>query len=262
MRAKNMSENTIGNYCPMLEKFFAWAQEDSLRISYKRIQDYILSIPEHYSNSFRNQTINAIKLYFLVIENKEIKDIYVPRPKHDEFIPNVLNEQQIKKVIFGTVNLKHRAILFTIYDGALRISEAIDLELSDVRSKDKNPHIIIRHAKHHSSRILYVSERCINLLREYYKQYKPEKYLFEGTKGVQYSRTSIRKILDGALAREGININIRTHDLRHSFATNSLAKGTNLYHLSQYLGHKSTKTTERTYSHLQPNQIKINRAYA
>ncbi len=261
MRSKNMSQSTIKTYHSLLLRFFLWTNIDSCYISDQRIQTFILSIPEHYSNSYRDQVINAIRLYFIIIEKRKLNPIIIPRPIKDVFIPNILSEQQVKDVIFNTINIKHRAILFCIYDNGLRISELINLKLSDVRTKTDLPHIIIRKAKHHNSRTIPISENLLNLLKQYYWQYKPITWLFEGEGGnIPYSSTSIRNILQNALNREKINIHIRVHDLRHSFATHCLTNETNIHHLAKVLGHRNIRTTEKTYAHLQINNLKIHRA--
>lgn len=258
MGARNMAPSTINNYKHHLEVFFTWSDEDSIRISERKILDYIIQIPKTKSFSYKNQAINAIKLYFKIVEKKELSDIVLPRPKSEQFIPNILSEKEVERVIFNTKNLKHRALLFTIYDNGLRISEVLNITLMDFRSKSDPPHVIIRCAKHHSLRTIELSARCVDLVREYYIAYKPKNYLFEGeTLGTQYSDTSIHNVFYSALKREKIKLRIRVHDLRHSFATHCLARGMNIYHLAQILGHKSVKTTEKYYAHLNFSQIQI-----
>jgi integrase/recombinase XerD len=258
MRARNMALSTIDNYKHHLEIFFNWSNEDSCRISEQTIQNYILQIPAKFSFSYKNQAINAIKLYFKIAERKVFSEVILPRPKGEQFIPNILTESEAERVIFNTRNLKHRAILFIIYDNGLRISEVLNLTLMDFRTKAEPPHVIIRNTKHHNSRTIELSKRCVDLVREYFLEYKPKNYLFEGDKeGSQYTETSIHNIMHDALKREKIKLRIRVHDLRHSFATHCLARGMNIYHLSQILGHKSVKTTEKYYAHLNFSQIQI-----
>jgi len=260
MRAKNNAPNTIELYKHHLEVFFKIVDEDSSRISEKRIQDYILNIPQRFSFSYKNQVINAIKLYFEVIENRKLDEVILPRPISQQFIPNILSVEQTKWVIFNTQNLKHRTLLFVIYDNGLRISELLNLTLMDFRTKSDTPHLIVRDAKHHSSRIIPLSSECVELVREYFIKYKPKKYLFEGEKqGEIYSETSIRNIFKNALEREKIKIRIRVHDLRHSFATHCLANGMDIYQLSKILGHRSVSTTEKYYAHLNFAQMSVKR---
>jgi integrase/recombinase XerD len=268
MKAKNMADSTIKSYKSFLEKFFREVDKDSVRISADDIQEFILNIPENYSNSYRNQAINAIRLYFIIVESRKFKKIIMPRPKRDQFIPNVLTPDQVSRVIFNTKNLKHRAILYTIYHSGLRKSEAINLKWEDLRSADPTPHIIIRDAKHHSCRTIPVSKEYLALMKSYYNQYVPPRlrsgagtlHIFQGDDGGAYSGTSIRNILNAALLREGIKLNTRVHDLRHSFATHCLASGTDIHPLSKILGHKSVKTTENVYAHLRLDEMVIRRA--
>lgn len=261
MQAKNNAENTIQAYKYHLEVFFKVTNEDSCRISERRIQDYILNIRSNLSFSYKNQVINAIKLYFQVIENRALSEIVLPRPISQQFIPNILSVDQTKRVIFNTSNLKHRTLLFVIYDNGLRISEAINITLMDFRTKSETPHLIVREAKHHSCRIVPLSQECVDMVRKYYIALKPKKYLFEGDKkGELYSETSIRNVFNTALMREKIKIKIRVHDLRHSFATHCLANGMDIYQLSKILGHKSVSTTEKYYAHLNFSQMTIKRA--
>ena len=260
MKARNYKTGTIKIYCMELRNFFTKVNEDSARISKQQIQDYMFSSFDKFSYQKRDQAVNAIKLYFKVIEDKELSETIIPRPKKQTYVPNVLTIEQVNAVIGNTQNLKHKAILYLIYDNGLRISEALNLNLMDVRTKCSEPHLIIRQAKHHSSRIVYMSNGCVELIREYYINERPQptRYLFEGpTPGTQYSKTSVRNIFNAALKREGIRLRVRVHDLRHSFATHCLESGTDIYHLSGVLGHKSVKTTESTYAHMQPNKRRI-----
>jgi site-specific recombinase XerD len=261
MQAKNMAFNTIKTYQSFIIKFLNYINLDSSRISKDDIQNYILSIPENFSDSYRNQAINSIKLYFFIVENKKIKDVSLPRPIKQQFIPEVLSPEQIQKVVFNTKNLKHKAILFCIYDNGLRISELINLKIMDLRvKKQRFPHLIIRETKYHKSRIIPISIEFINLISEYYRKYHPKDYLFEGQDDQKpYSKTSIRNILNNALQREKIDLKIRVHDLRHSFVTNCLANNTDIHHISKFIGHSSIKTTEKFYSHLNFSQLRIER---
>lgn len=261
-----MANSTINTYQSFLVKFFEWSKEDSCRITEDAIQEYMLEIPEHYSNSYRNQAVNAIRLYFIIVERRKFKKVVLPRPKKDQYIPNVLSPDQIRAIIFNTQNIKHRAILYTIYHSGLRISEAIRLKWGDLKPYDVCQHIIIRNTKNHSSRTIPVKEEYMTLMKEYWLNLRaahiPRQntdYVFQGEGGGMYSKTSIRNILNNALEREGVFVPIRVHDLRHSFATHCLAANTNIHHLSNILGHKSVKTTESVYAHLRFNQLQIRR---
>ncbi len=99
-------------------------------------------------------------------------------------------------------------------------------------------------AKGGKDRTTLLSDLTLNVLRKYYKMYKPEKYLFEGQKGGVYSRTSVGNILKKALRKANIHKPATVHTLRHSFATHLLEDGTDLRYIQSLLGHGSPKTTE------------------
>ena len=107
----------------------------------------------------------------------------------------------------------------------------------------------IRGAKGNKDRYVQLAEGTLITLREYYKEYKPKEWLFEGQKGGQYSAESIVNVVKKAGKRAGITKNIYPHILRHSFATHHLEQGTDLRYIQEWLGHSSSKTTER-YTHV------------
>ena len=167
---------------------------------------------------------------------------HIDRPRKQEKLPVVLSVEEIKRIINSIENLKHRAIIITIYSGGLRISELLELKISDIQS-DRGL-ILIRNAKGKKDRTTLLGIKTLDILREYYKEYNPKEYLFEGINGGKYSSTSIQKILKKALYKTKIIKPVSIHTLRHSFATHLLEKGTNLRYIQTLLGHSSPKTTE------------------
>ena len=103
-------------------------------------------------------------------------------------------------------------------------------------------------------RISLLSENLLKLLRDYYKEYKPKKYLFEGQNGGKYSPTSVANVLKKAALKVGIRKTVTPHMLRHSFATHLLEQGTDLRYIQELLGHNSSKTTE-IYTHVSKKAI-------
>ena len=133
-----------------------------------------------------------------------------------------------------------------------RRSELLNLSISDIDSERMV--INIREAKGMKDRISLLSKNLLVLLRIYYKEYKPKKYLFEGQSGGKYSPTSVANILKKAALKAGIRKTVSPHMLRHSFATHLLEQGTDLRYIQDLLGHKSSKTTE-IYTHVSKNAI-------
>jgi site-specific recombinase XerD len=164
----------------------------------------------------------------------------------------VLSEQEIIAILSSIKNLKHRVLLFLIYSAGLRIGEVLRLKLTDIQSDRKM--IYIRGGKGNKDRYTILSERVLILLRQYYKEYRPKEYLFEGSNGGIYSDVSIRAILRKALLQTNIEKKVTPHMLRHSFATHLLEHGTDLRYIQELLGHANSKTTE-IYTHVSKKEI-------
>ncbi len=115
--------------------------------------------------------------------------------------------------------------------------------------------IKIVNAKGKSDRIVMLSEKLLELLREYVKQYKPKVYLFEGQNGGKYSVRSIQQIFNNAVKKVKIRKKVSVHTLRHSFASHLLDNGTDIRLIQELLGHKHLSTTQ-IYTHINPVSVK------
>jgi integrase/recombinase XerD len=260
MTSRRYSESTIRTYIANIEKFFRFyndkkaediTNEDLTRFN----NEYIL--PNRYSATMQNQVVNALKLFYQITEKRKIHIEDIERPKRAKKLPNVLSKEEVTSILKAPVNLKHKAMLSMIYSCGLRRSELLNLIPTDV---DSDRHLlIIRNAKGKKDRVVPLSEKTIELLRSYYKAYKPAYWLFEGQqKSEQYSETSLQDTFRSALNKAGIHKPATLHWLRHSYATHLLEKGTDLRYIQEILGHKSSKTTE-IYTHVSNKNIqKIN----
>jgi len=131
----------------------------------------------------------------------------------------------------------------TMYACGLRISELLNIKPGDIDSKRNM--LCVQNAKGKKDRLVTLSEKTINILREYYKVYRPSNYLFEGQKpGSQYTRSSFNAVLKRSAMLSGVKKNVHAHMLRHSYATHLLENGTDLRYIQTLLGHNSSKTTE------------------
>ena len=167
-------------------------------------------------------------------------------------MPNVLSKEEVKKILEAHVNLKHRAMLSLIYSCGLRRSELLHLKSTDIDSKRNI--VIIRQSKGRKDRIAPLSPKILDLLRDYYKMYKPKNYLFEGKTEEQYSEQSLQSVLKQALKKVNITKPVTLHWLRHSYATHLLESGTDLRYIQELLGHNSSKTTE-IYTHVSTKSL-------
>src|SRR5690606_25205673 len=120
-------------------------------------------------------------------------------------------------ILEATGNVKHRAILSVIYSGGLRISECINLQLTDIDSSAMR--IWVRNAKGKKDRITLLSPKILQLLRNYYLIYRQKKWLFECTGNKKYSAFSIRNIFNRDKKNVRLGAPETLHTIRHSFAT-------------------------------------------
>jgi len=250
MQSRRYSQSTIGTYSDALKTFLKFyssktipeiTNDDIIEFNNK----YILA--NNLSASFQNQVVNAIKLFFCKIENTAINVDTIHRPKKSYKLPNILSLAEVELMLNSLDNIKHKTMLALIYSGGLRRSELLNMEIKDVDSKRMI--VSIKGAKGNKDRIVPLSETILEMLRKYYLEYKPKKYLFEGAKGFKYSDTSLENVFHKAKMLAKINKNVSLHTLRHSYATHLLEGGTNLRYIQELLGHKSSKTTE-IYTHV------------
>jgi site-specific recombinase XerD len=171
----------------------------------------------------------------------------IDRPREEKFLPEVLNTDEITAILNATENIKHKAVLMTIYSAGLRIGEAVNLKLKDIDSGRMQ--IRVENAKGKKDRYTLLSEKNLEVLRSYVKEFKPRVWLFEGAKGETYSQKAIQQILRKAVEKVGLKKHITVHTLRHSFATHLLEAGTDIRYIQSLLGHESSKTTE-IYTHI------------
>ncbi len=248
---KRYSENTIKIYKEQIIRFFEYSKPiNPEELSDKNVKEYMLHLikKKKISLSYQKQVISSIKFYFEKILRREAKSYYFIIPKSKEKkLPVVLSRNEVKRILNSTTNLKHKMILSTIYSAGLRLSEVVNLKISDIDSERKL--IYVRGGKGKKDRTTILSEDLLISLRKYFIKYRPKIWLFEGVDGGQYSRRSVQEIFYKALKKTNIDKKVSVHSLRHSFATHLLEQGEDLRYIQKLLGHSSSKTTE-IYTHI------------
>jgi integrase/recombinase XerD len=256
LRSKRYSSNTVQTYVDALRTFIRFLQpsdlgavneQDIIRFN----NEYILA--NDYSSSYQNQVVNAIKLFYRRVYSTQLDLELVHRPKREKNLPNVLSKEEVRQIINAPRNIKHKAMLSLIYACGMRRSELLGLKIEDVQSK--RGLIIIRQSKGKKDRVVPLSSKLLELLRVYYKLYRPKIWLFEGQiSGERYSEKSLENVFKQNLVRSGITKKATLHWLRHSYATHLLESGTDLRYIQELLGHNSSRTTE-IYTHVSQRNI-------
>lgn len=249
LELKRYSANTVKNYISSFEAFINHFKEKELNeINEMDIRSYLqLLIQKEFSNSQVNLAINSIKFYYETVLGMPNRFYSIERPRKKKSLPEVLSKKEVLRIIDCTSNIKHKCIVGLLYSSGLRRSELLNLKIKDIDSKRMV--VVVKDAKGNKDRVTVLSTRLLKDLQEYYKEYRPETYLFEGQKGGKYSVSSVLSIVKSASIKAGIYKKVTPHMLRHSFATHLLENGTDLRHIQLLLGHSSTKTTE-IYTHV------------
>lgn len=256
MQSKRYSSSTIKTYCDALKSFLAHFNNKPVTeitnqdvITYNN--EYILE--KKLSESYQNQVVNAIKLFFVTIQNRKIEIEKIHRPKRSKLLPNVLSKDEVKAILEAPINLKHKTMLSLVYSCGLRCGEL--LALKPVHIDSQRNIVLLKNSKGKKDRIVPLSPKILEMLREYFKAYKPVNYLFEGqTVGNPYDDRSLQQVLKQSIKKAGITKPVTLHWLRHSYATHLLESGTDLRYIQELLGHSSSKTTE-IYTHVSTKNI-------
>lgn len=258
LKLKAYSPSTIKTYLGEMSQLLTLLKEipaDQLTAAHlKRYLLYCLEKLNLKENTLHSR-INAMKFYYEQVLGREKFFWEIPRPKKPILLPKLLNETEMTRLFNAMTNKKHKTMLFTAYSAGLRVSEIVNLKLSDIDSKRMQ--IFVQRAKGKKDRYVNLSPILLDILRGYIRASKPrpKEYLFESeqTKTAYPSRT-VQQIFTTAKHKAGIRKEVGIHSLRHSFATHLLDKGTDIRYIKDLLGHFSIKTTER-YLHVSKKQL-------
>ncbi len=247
LKLKNYSSNTIENYksqVGLFLKHFDKVATKPSEISEKQIKEWLLM-----ANSIngRKHRISAVKLFYKLTGKQPLKFRHIEYPRSEKKLPQIIDKTYLLESINKIQNKKHKAIIALAYSTGMRVSEVCNLLIADIDSKRMI--ITIRQSKGKKDRIVALSSKILEILREYFKEYKPKTFLFNGQFGDQYSHTSCNQIVKQYLGKE-----FHFHQLRHSNATALLEAGTDLRIIQKHLGHASSKTTE-IYTHVSTNLL-------
>jgi integrase/recombinase XerD len=250
MDLRGFSPNTKEAYLRELRLFLSHHRQPVDLLTDKNIREYLhyLISSKNASNSKIDIAYSALKFFFEYCLQQYWIFRHIPHTKKVKRLPCLLSRDEIKKIFDVTSNLKHKAILMTIYGAGLRVSEAVNLQVTDIDSP--NMQIRIQQGKGNIDRYTLLSQVNLNILRQYWTAYRPNNWLFPGfPTDKPMDRTSINHIFHNMKIKAGISKKATVHSLRHCFATHLLEDGTSLLYIQKLLGHARITTTCR-YLHL------------
>ncbi len=252
---KNYSPSTVRIYLAEFHHLLSLINDYPVQdLNPKKLKDYFLYCirVEKMGERKINGKINAIKFFFEKVLHRPRMFFDIPRPKKALVLPKMLSKYEVKKLFRVTENLKHLIALQLSYGMGLRVSEVVNLKVTDIDSKRMVVHI--QGAKGKKDRYVPLPVSILPKLREYYSKYRPKKFLFEGQYGGAYAKSSLQQVFKKTMIKAGINKQIGIHGLRHSYATHLLESGADMRFIQELLGHQSVKTTQ-IYTKVTPRSL-------
>ena len=250
---RGFSSKTKKTYLFFVKDFLDYSKKKPNEIQKEDIKKYIsyLITKKGYTNITANLAISAIKFFCNKVLGTNICND-IDRPKREKNLPQVLSKEEVRKIIESANNTKHKLILKCIYGMGLRVSEIVDLKLSDL-DFDRDM-VKISSAKGNKQRYVMLPKELKPNLKNYIELEKPKKYLFSGRSN-KYTIKSVQKIFEYAAKKAEIKKDVSCHTLRHSFATHLLEKGVDIRYIQSLLGHSRLQTTQ-IYTHVADSKLK------
>lgn len=248
LKFKNYSQNTIKNYVFQVELFlknFENVATKPSEINESQIKEWLMKANTLNSRKHKQ---SSLKLFYKLVGKQPNKFKNVEYPRAEKHLPRVIDKQYLLHCISKIDNLKHKAIITLTFSTAIRVSEVINLKLSDIDFKRNI--IFIRNAKGNKDRIVPLSENVSKLLTEYISKYDPKEYVFNGQFDLQYSSRSCNEIVKKYLNDKTAHF----HLLRHASATAMVEAGTDINLIQKILGHSNVKTS-MVYIHVSNNLL-------
>lgn len=265
---RGLSENTIINYSLDIKKLMRWLNKNDIAISpvsisEELIQKFIYDVSKTLNPRSQSRIISGLKGFFnyLIFEEyrKENPLELIESPNIGRKLPEVLSIQEVDQLV-AEIDLSHpqgernRAILETLYACGLRVSELIQLKISDLYFEEGFIQVTGKGNKQRLVPISRNTQKYIEIYRNEIRNHqkidnKSQDILFVNRNGKKLTRAMIFTIIKRLTEKAGIQKNISPHTFRHSFATHLLENGADLRAIQQMLGHESITTTE-IYTHI------------
>lgn len=261
-----LSENTIKSYKNDLKLFLNYFKKDVIQISSSDIVNYINFLNKDKKSITIAHNLTIIHSFYSFLQRENLikeNPCNIKHPKLEKKLPNYLTEEEINKLLDIKLNTpydyRNKAMLELLYAGGLRISELVNLKISDV---DINNCVARIYGKGNKERIVPINDIALKYIDIYINNYrnlllknKLSDFLFINNLGNKISRQGIFKIIKIETAKKGISKNISPHIIRHSFATHLLTHGADLRVIQELLGHSDITTTQ-IYTHLVNEKLK------
>ena len=251
-RLRGLSKNTQDGYYTKVKQFQNYYDKPATELTVEDIKNYLyyLLIGKGLSPGTVNTYNSGLRFLYKVTLDMQINLNKIPCHRKQRKLPATLTRKEVNAIFNACDNLRDKCLFMTMYSAGLRLSEVVNLKVTDVDSSKMQ--LFIRNSKGSKDRFAILSQACLEVLREYWKEFRPKDWLFYSRRnptGTHISPRAIQHVFKKLKCVAGITKNVTSHSLRHSFATHLLENGVSIFHIKQLLGHSSINTTS-LYLHL------------
>ena len=247
---RNLRERTIQLYCNNVGYFLRHINKPVAKLSLEDADAFLtMKRLEGISPETHNHYRASIKFLYKRVLKITWDDEEVPAMKRERNLPTVLTPWEINAIIDATDNLKHKAIIATMYSSGLRVSEVIHLHYDDISRTNMTIHV--RESKGRIDRYTILSKKNLDLLTEYwFKCGRPKGILFPSSwTGSYLDIGSVNQFFKASAKKAGITRRVSSHACRHSFASHLFESGVDIKYIQSLLGHVDPRSTD-VYLHV------------
>ena len=253
LKISKNSAYTIRNYLNANSELISFSKKNPDEIVEDDVKLYMAENFEDAASSSIIVFLSAIRYAYSNILKQDIT-AGIKRPKREKRIPEVLTKEEIKKLLAAVQNKKTKLMISMAYACGFRVSELINLKISDLNFDEMSGKIL--QAKGRKDRIFNIPKFLVkDLKRQIRKQLeRNQDYLFTGPNG-KLTERNIQKLVKKAVRDAGITKEVHPHTLRHSFATHLLENNVDIRKIQELLGHSDLSTTQ-IYTHISREELK------
>lgn len=255
LKLRGHSPRTQKTYVLWVRRFAEHYHRGPERLGTQEVRAFLVHLLEQkLSRSSLVQAFCALKFFYVHVLHHPYEVENLSFPKRKRTLPVVLSETEVKRLLNAAEDLREQTMLMTLYSSGLRLSELTNLQVKDIDSLKMQ--IRVRQGKGAKDRNVILSPTLLEGLRCYFRQYRPESWLFYGrTPQHRLSDRVVQRMVHRLSQKAGLRSGVTTHTLRHSFATHLLEHGTELVYIQELLGHRNPKTT-LLYARISPQSLR------
>lgn len=260
MEMRGFSHYTKDSYYRKAKEITEYFEKPMRQVTTKELREFLMKyLKEERKISERsvNYYNSVIRFIYDVVLDKPINQKQVPMYKKKRRLPKILRDEELDVFFNACENYQHKTIFMLIYGSGLRISEATNIRVEDIDSK--NMRLFVRNGKGEKERYTVLPETSLAMLRKCYKMYQPkhpEGYMFLNGEGKPLKVERLRVYFRRYRRKARISEDFIVHSLRHTFATRLVEEGIPLVQVKELLGHSCIRST-MTYVHVANNMQRV-----